>query len=49
MPWPFFSAEIITSKLSFSLSLGIIATDCFPVIVTDKVVTCIIAPQYIYV
>lgn len=39
MPWPFFSAEIITCKLSFTLSLGIIAADCFPCIVTDKVVT----------
>lgn len=39
MPWPFLLSEMITSKLSFTLSLGIIATDCFPVIVTDKVVT----------
>lgn len=39
MPWPFLLPEVITGKLSFTLSLCKIAADCFPYIVTDKVVT----------
>lgn len=45
MPWPFLLPETITSKLSFTLSLCKIAADCFPRIVTDEVVTSIIAPE----
>lgn len=39
MSWPFLLSEVITSKLSFTLSLGKIAADCFPRIVINKVVT----------
>ena len=45
MPWPFLLPKVIIRKLSFSLSLGIIAADCFSYIVTNKDVTSIIAPE----